>query len=151
MVGGGRALGVAALAAACLALGVPAAVADRGEDAEVGHDVSFPQCGDRLPDDPAFAVVGVNGGLATRPNPCLAEQLAWAAEETTGAVAAQPRLQLYVNTANPGQVRDQVTTWPARGRTPYGRCEGTNSRACSWRYGWERVAVTVTEFFVPAA
>jgi hypothetical protein len=151
MVGGGRALGVAALAAACLALGVPAAAADRGEDAEVGHDVSFPQCGDRLPDDPAFAVVGVNGGLATRPNPCLAEQLAWAAEETTGAVAAQPRLQLYVNTANPGQVRDQVTTWPARGRTPYGRCEGTNSRACSWRYGWERVAVTVTEFFVPAA
>jgi hypothetical protein len=151
MAGGGRALGVAALAAACLALGVPVAAADPGENAEVGHDVSFPQCGDPLPDDPAFAVVGVNGGLATRPNPCLAEQLAWAAEETTGAVAAQPRLQLYVNTANPGQVRHQVTTWPARGRTPYGRCQGNNSRACSWQYGWERAAVTVTEFFVPAA
>src|ERR687885_1523697 len=151
MVGGGRALGAAALAAASLTLGAPAVAADPGEDAEVGHDVSFPQCDDPLPDDPAFAVVGVDGGLATRPNPCLAEQLAWAAEETTGAVAAQPRLQLYVNTANPGQVRHQVTTWPGHGRTPYGRCQGTNSRACSWQYGWQRAAVTVTEFFAPAA
>ena len=151
MVGGGRALGAAVLAAASLALGVPAAAAHPGDDAEVGYDVSYPQCDDALPDDPAFAVVGVNGGLATRPNPCLAEQLAWAAERTTGAVATQPRLQLYVNTANPGQVRDRVTTWPSRGRTPYGRCEGDNSRACSWRYGWERAAVTVREFFVPAA
>jgi hypothetical protein len=145
------ALGAAALAAATLALGVPAAAADPGDSREVGYDVSHPQCGADLPDGPAFAVVGVNGGLATRPNPCLAEQLAWAAAEATGAVAAQPRLQLYVNTANPGQVRDRVTTWPARGRTPYGRCDGDNSRACSWRYGWERAAVTVEEFFVPAA
>lgn len=151
MSGGWRALGVAAVAAASLTLGVPAAAADPGDDAEVGFDVSYPQCGNRLPDDPAFAIVGVNGGLATRPNPCLAEQLAWAAEATTGAVEAQPRLQLYVNTANPGQVRDQVSTWPSRGRTPYGRCEGDNSRACSWRYGWERAAATVTEFFLPAA
>jgi hypothetical protein len=151
MTGGGRVLGVAAVAVAALSLGVPAAAADPGDPRAVGYDVSHPQCGVELPDGPAFAVVGVNGGLATRPNPCLAEQLAWAATETTGEVAAQPRLQLHVNTANPGQVRDQVTTWPARGRTPYGRCEGDNSRACSWQYGWERAAVTVEEFFVPAA
>ena len=151
MTGGRRVLGVAAVAVATLALGVPAAAADPGDPRAVGYDVSHPQCGAELPDGPAFAVVGVNGGLATRPNPCLAEQLAWAAAEATGAVAAQPRLQLYVNTANPGQVRDRVTTWPARGRTPYGRCEGDNSRACSWRYGWERATVTVEEFFVPAA
>ena len=145
----GRALGVAALAAVALACGVPSAAA---RDApEVGYDVSHPQCDDALPRDPAFAVVGVNGGLATRPNPCLAGQLAWAAEEATGEVPAQPDLQLYVNTANPGQVRDLVTTWPTRGRTPYGRCDGDNSRACSWRYGWERAAVTVEDFFVPAA
>jgi hypothetical protein len=147
-----RALGVAALAAASLALGTPTATAsDRDDDAEVGHDVSYPQCDDDLPAEPAFAVVGVNGGLATRPNPCLADQLAWAAAEATGAVRAQPELQLYVNTANPGQVRDRVTTWPTRGRTPYGRCDGDNSRACSWRYGWERADVTVEDFFVPAA
>ncbi|WP_448611511.1 hypothetical protein [Geodermatophilus sp. URMC 60] len=151
MAGGGRALGVAAIAAATLALGVPAVAADPGDDGAIGYDVSYPQCGGELPDRPAFVVVGVNGGLATRPNPCLAEQLAWAAAEATGEVEAQPRLQLYVNTANPGQVREQVTTWPARGRTPYGRCEGDNSRACSWQYGWERAAVTVEEFFVPAA
>jgi hypothetical protein len=151
MAGRRRALGAAALAAASLVLGVPAAAAHPGDDAGVGYDVSYPQCGDDLPDEPAFAVVGVNGGLATRPNPCLAEQLAWAAEQATGEVSAQPRLQLYVNTANPGQVRDLVTTWPSHGRTPYGRCDGDNSRACSWRYGWERAAVTVREFFVPAA
>ena len=145
----GRALGVAALAAVALACGVPSAAA---RDApEVGYDVSHPQCGDVLPRDPAFVVVGVNGGLATRPNPCLAEQLAWAAEEATGEVPAQPEVQLYVNTANPGQVRDLVTTWPTGGLTPYGRCDGDNSRACSWQYGWERAAVTVTDFFVPAA
>ena len=145
----GRTLGVAALTAASLAVGMPTAAAD--DDAELGYDVSHPQCGDDLPDAPAFGVVGVNGGLATRPNPCLAEQLAWAAEEATGEAEPQPEVQLYVNTANPGQVRHLVTTWPSRGRTPYGRCEGDNSRACSWRYGWERAAVTVREFFVPAA
>ena len=88
MVGAGRALGAAALAAVSLVLGVPAAAAHPGDDPEVGYDVSHPQCGEDLPDAPAFAVVGVNGGLATRPNPCLAEQLAWAAQEATGAVAA---------------------------------------------------------------
>src|SRR3712207_9481620 len=97
MAGGGRALGVAALAAACLALGVPVAATDPGANAEVGHDVSFPQCGDPLPDDPAFAVVGVNGGLATRPNPCLAEQLARAPAETTRALAAHPRRHPYLD------------------------------------------------------
>ena len=145
-----------ALAVVAGLLAVPgtavAAPADSDEaPSRVGYDVSHPQCGADLPDGPAFVVVGVNGGLATRPNPCLTEQLAWAAAEATGAVAAQPRLQLYVNTANPGQVRDRVTTWPARGRTPYGRCDGDNSRACSWQYGWERAAVTVADFFVPAA
>ena len=144
----GRALGVAAVVGASLAVGMPTAAAD---DGEVGYDVSHPQCGDDLPDAPAFGVVGVNGGLATRPNPCLAEQLAWAAEEATGEAEPQPEVQLYVNTANPGQVRHLVTTWPSRGRTPYGRCEGDNSRACSWRYGWERAAVAVRKFFVPAA
>jgi hypothetical protein len=152
MSGGGRALGVVAITAASLALGMPTATAaEQDGGVAVGYDVSYPQCDEDLPDEPAFAVVGVNGGLATRPNPCLADQLAWAAEEATGEAHAQPEVQLYVNTANPGQVRDQVTTWPARGHTPYGRCAGDNSRACSWQYGWERAAVTVEEFFVPAA
>src|SRR4051794_38207077 len=78
----------------------------------VGYDVSHPQCGTALPSARAFGVVGVNGGLSTRANPCLATQLAWA-WKSNGSVAAQPRAQVYLNTANPGEVRDQVSTWPA--------------------------------------
>jgi hypothetical protein len=116
----------------------------------VGYDVSHPQCDASLPRDRAFAVVGVNGGLATRANPCLGDQLAWA-WESSGAVPAQPRAQLYLNTANPGQVLAQVTTWPVRGATPYGSCDGTNSSACSWQYGRERAQNSVVSFFTPAA
>jgi hypothetical protein len=116
----------------------------------VGYDVSYPQCESTLPADRAFAVVGVNGGLSTRTNPCLAEQLSWA-WASSGSVAAQPKAQLYLNTANPGQVRDQVTTWPRRGATPYGACDGSNSLACSWRYGRERALNSVVSFLTPAA
>src|SRR4051794_38996892 len=59
--------------------------------------------------------------------------------------------QLYLNTANPGLVLGQVTTWPERGSTPYGPCDGTNSTACSWQYGWERARNSVLSFFTPAA
>ena len=120
-------------------LGLPAtAYADESPRySPVGYDVSHPQCGQSLPSDPAFAVIGVNGGLATTANDCLAEQWAWASR-STGAVAGQPRVQLYVNTANPGQVRDLVTTWPTSGVNRYGRCDGSNSAACSYEYGVDR-------------
>jgi hypothetical protein len=116
----------------------------------VGYDVSYPQCGTSLPRDRAFAVVGVNGGLSTRGNPCLAAQLTWA-WGSSGAVLAQPRAQLYLNTANPGELRTQVTTWPKAGSTPYGACDGGNSTACSWQYGWERAQNSIDSFFTPAA
>lgn len=145
-----RAAVVSALAAFGGALAFPAPAAAQERDDRVGYDVSHPQCDTSLPDDQAFAVVGVNGGVATRPNPCLAEQLEWAAG-SSGAVRAQPEVQLYVNTANPGQVRDQVTTWPDSGDTPYGECDGENSMACSWAYGRTRAMVDVYAFFRPAA
>jgi len=116
----------------------------------VGYDVSYPQCGTSLPRDRAFAVVGVNGGLSTRGNPCLAAQLTWA-WGASGAVLAQPRAQLYLNTANPGELRTQVTTWPTAGSTPYGACDGGNSAACSWQYGRERAQNSIDSFFTPAA
>ena len=133
-----------------LAVPTPAAAETAAAEADVGYDVSHPQCGTSLPEDHAFGIVGVNGGLATRENRCLVEQLEWAAG-ASGAVSAQPELQLYVNTANPGQVRDQVTTWPSSGDSPYGECDGTNSLACSWVYGKTRALVTVHAFFRPAA
>lgn len=142
-----RLLAVTALAAVGVTLAAGTASA---APADGGYDISYPQCPTTPPSGQAWGVVGVNGGLATTANPCLVSQLRWAAG-STGAVAAQPKVQLYLNTANPGQVRNQVTTWPHAGATPYGTCTGGNTTACSWEYGWERAQHSVTAIFEPAA
>jgi hypothetical protein len=146
-------------------------------DTRTGIDISWPQCGEALPTGMAYAIVGVNGGTAASTNGCLAEQLAWASVNTTGVNPSQPRVQLYVNTANPGEVLEQyqVTSWPTdnidgRGRSslehpdpalrnPYGACivtpenygGYTNDLACSWQYGWNRSVEAVDLRFAPAA
>jgi hypothetical protein len=108
----------------------------------IGYDVSYPQCGRTLPTNHAFAVVGVNGGNAATFNECLATQLSWA-NQASGLVEKQPKVQLYVNTANPAQ--DPLYTWSSwptssTENNPYKECSGerTNSLACSWQYGWNR-------------
>lgn len=125
---------------------------------KVGYDVSYPQCGRSLPTDYYFAIVGVNGGNAASANPCLADQLAWANKAKVGS--NQPRVQLYVNTANPGEVISQISTWPttpydSNGNlpsNPYGNtCSGGNDRACSWLYGWNRSIYTENLFKSAAA
>ncbi len=73
---------------------------------KIGNDISWPQCGRTLPKGQAFGIVGVNGGKATTTNPCLADQLKWAAG-STGLNPNQPSTQLYVNTANPGEVLEE--------------------------------------------
>jgi hypothetical protein len=145
-------MAVLGLTVAGLVLAGPgtADAAPTGASSSVGYDVSHPQCGQSLPTGPAFAVVGVNGGTAVKANPCLSTQLRWAAG-STGAVAAQPPVQLYLNTANPGQVLDLVTTWPASGTNRYGSCDGSNSAACSYEYGVERATYSVRSIFAPAA
>jgi hypothetical protein len=156
-----RLLAVTALAAVGIALGLPAGTASAdparaaapsaaAAPAAGGYDISHPQCGTTLPTGQAWGVVGVNGGLATTGNPCLISQLSWAAQ-FSGAVPGQPPVQVYLNTANPGEVRSQVTTWPTTGATPYGACAGGNTTACSWEYGYERAQYSVTSFFVPSA
>lgn len=115
----------------------PVFAAPTKNQSPIGNDISYPQCGKTLPGGQAFGIVGVNGGKATVPNPCLTSQLKWASM-SSGIVAAQSGVQLYVNTANPGEVIDQIMTWPKSGNTPYGACDGTNSLACSWQYGRER-------------
>jgi hypothetical protein len=131
----------------------------------VGHDISYPQCtasgwngeayvasgATSVPMGSRFGIVGVNGGTAAKANPCLPAQLAWAT--TLPGLPNQPRLQLYVNTANPGAVLEEyaITTWPlvTESDNPYNavdgvgeRCTvagvGVNNAACSWQYGWER-------------
>jgi hypothetical protein len=143
-----RALVITGLALIAGVLAMPAAA--QAAIVDGGYDVSYPQCGTTLPSGQAFGVVGVNGGLATTANKCLSTQLSWA-WHSSGAVAGQPQAQLYLNTANPGEIRNQVTTWPHSGNTPYGTCTGSNSNACSWQYGWERAQNSVTNIFAPAA
>lgn len=114
----------------------------------VGYDISYPQCGKSLPTDHYFGIVGVNGGNAATANSCLADQLVWANKAKTGS--NQSKYQVYVNTANPGEVMNQITTWPTTSSdtngnvpvNPYGACNGANDRACSWLYGWNRSIYT---------
>lgn len=125
---------------------------------KVGYDVSYPQCGRRLPTDHYFGIVGVNGGTAAVPNDCLADQLVWANKARSGS--NQSKFQVYVNTANPGQIISQVSTWPTTPydtngnlpQNPYGNdCDGSNSVACSWLYGWNRSIYTENVFKAAAA
>ena len=127
----------------------------------IGNDVSYPECGTALPIAPAFAIVGVNGGLANELNPCLGpstsypsyqqSELYWAVASSVGGTM-QPKAQLYVNTADPGNVYDgtAIADWPTSSSSadPYGTCQtttvmtssgpqvvGENSPACAWQYG----------------
>lgn len=120
----------------------------------VGNDVSYPQCGKTLPTKPSFGVVGVNNGLANGTNTCLVKQLAWAAGATGQTI--QPKVQLYLNTANPGGLN--TPSWPIDNSdpsgnitdNPYGNCDGSNSLACSYQYGWDR-AVEDAQQRLPSA
>lgn len=123
----------------------------------LGNDISYPQCERGLPSGQAFGVVGVNGGLATTTNPCLADQLIWA-RGSTGSINSQDKTQLYLNTANPGGLN--TPSWPHNNidpvsnsvtSSPYGDCDGSLSDACAWQYGWNRASEAVSKRFIPAA
>ncbi|HKS01424.1 MAG TPA: hypothetical protein VJS86_07080 [Arthrobacter sp.] len=121
----------------------PGDEAPPGDDAGLGNDVSWPQCNGDLPDDPAFAIVGVNNGLANTTNPCLHQQLDWAEDaDDGGGGTGQPRLALYVNTANPGL---RGSWWPRNNEyggkvvaNPYGECQGKEDAACAYMYGYAK-------------
>jgi hypothetical protein len=117
--------------------------------AQLGIDISWPQCGKRVPTTQAFGIVGVNGGLANTTNPCLKDQLIWASKSLGGTV--QEPLQLYVNTANPGGLNTE--SWPKAStpENPHGACDGSDSIACAWQYGWNRAVEDVRDRFQPAA
>ena len=127
--------------AATLLLVAQALPAEAATPAGVGNDVSWPQCGKTLPKGQAFGIVGVNNGLANTTNPCLATELSWAGASAGGT--GQPRVALYVNTANPGTAG---SWWPSSntyaGTTvsnPYGQCTaGAVGAACSYMYGWAK-------------
>ncbi|QQS19884.1 hypothetical protein IPL85_00240 [Candidatus Saccharibacteria bacterium] len=123
----------------------------------LGIDISYPQCKKTVPSSQAFGIVGVNGGTAAKPNPCLAKQLTWASKST--GYGSQDKIQLYVNTASPGSYISSIDTWPTSNAdpsnftpfNPYGSCLGTDTTACAWQYGWNRAYAAVNEYFTPAA
>ncbi len=122
----------------------------------LGNDISYPQCGREYPVGQMFGIVGVNGGIASTTNPCLSSQLAWAAA-TKDFNINQPKVQLYVNTGNPGGLN--TPTWPQNNidplgnstSNPHGTCDSSNSVACAWQYGWNRAVEDVESRFIPAA
>lgn len=102
----------------------------------LGNDISWPQCGKKLPTGQAFGIVGVTGGLANNTNPCLSTQLAWAASSVGGT--SQDKVQLYVNTANPELAGSWWPTDNGGVSNPYGNCDGTASVACAYIYGYNK-------------
>ena len=138
------------LASLAVALGLvlpgstPASAAPPRLSEPVGIDVSWPQCGKTLPQQPAFAIVGVNNGLANTTNPCLAQATGLGGYGPTPQLTSQPRVALYVNTANPGL---QGSWWPTSNNyggaavaNPDGTCGSGpgDFKACSYMYGYAK-------------
>lgn len=114
--------------------------------------MSYPQCpATSLPSGEAFAIVGVNGGLANDYNSCLGTEFQYATTST--GTTKQAKAQLYLNTGDPG---NGVADWPSPSQpgaigaasTPYGSCgyasgtsgAGADSQACAFAYGYDMVA-----------
>jgi hypothetical protein len=110
-----------------------------GSSPTTGYDVSYPQCSGSYPSNPLFGIVGVNGGLANKTNPCLNGELRWARDAPGQKRPQQLPLSLYINTGNPGA--HHVSDWPSGGAAPlYGACNGLLTNACSYIYGEQRAA-----------
>ncbi len=135
----GKSLVIAPLLAAAMLWPLAESVGARGMDAAdtgaatqtrpIVYDVSYPQCGRELPEAFTYAIVGVNGGRVYAPNPCLAEQLAWAG----------PSVQLYVNTGNPGPRLSSY--WPlGQGSPRVCSADDPDTASCAYDYGWNAAA-----------
>lgn len=96
-----------------------------------GFDISYPQCANAFPKNPAFAIVGVNGGLAYSGNPCLPSEYTWAMNSTS---SSQAHVSFYLNTGNPGPLAS--SHWPAAGTEMPQSCDGSWSQSCAYDYGW---------------
>ena len=117
-----------------------------GAPIPLGNDISWPQCGKTYPGGQYFGIVGVNGGLANNTNGCFASELLWA--QNSKGLAGQDLAALYVNTANPGL---SSTSWPADNSykgvqigNPYGTCDGSDTAACAYIYGYAKATDDAT-------
>jgi hypothetical protein len=108
-----------------------------------GVDISFPQCTPTshvdLPANIPFAVIGVNGGVASNGNPCF--QSEYNSALLLAGPTEQPHVSLYVNTGNPALA---ATWWPTDDTTqsgttvvnPDGSCTHVAGAACAYVYGY---------------
>jgi hypothetical protein len=108
-----------------------------------GIDISHPQCVGNshveLPGHIPFAVIGVNGGVASTSNPCFSSE--YNSAYLLGGVAGQPGASVYVNTGNPSLA---AAWWPTDDHTqsgtaivnPNGACAHLPGAACAYIYGY---------------
>jgi hypothetical protein len=163
-----RLRGITLLLGVLLTLGPSGALAKSSGGAvksPYGNDISYPQCGTSFPVGEQFGLVGVDDGIANKENPCFGpdgggsttSELYWASG--LAGTASQPKVGLYVNTADPGNSYNgqPIADWPKPGATvaglsdPYGQCGtdptnglGANSPACAWVYGADMASLDVT-------
>ena len=83
------------------------------------YDVSWPNCGQTQPADTTSGIIGVNGGLDFRANPCLAKQLSWFSN-----------VSVYLNTGYPG------ATKALKYKNSPQQCSATNQECLAYNYGF---------------
>ncbi|MGH7142381.1 MAG: hypothetical protein ACREF5_02865 [Candidatus Saccharimonadales bacterium] len=82
-------------------------------------DISWPNCKITPVDNSTFGIVGVNGGLDFRPNPCLALESSWFSH-----------LSLYLNTGYPGKsFGEKFKSYP-------NKCNLKNTICLAYNYGY---------------
>lgn len=122
-----------AAAALALAFAIPALPAaargGTGSTSAAAYDVSYPQCGSRLPSGGGLGVVGVTDGLPWSTNPCLGAEYAWAAAKPQPA-------QLYMNTANPETASAYWATRAGSGPRVCANLNDASDTGCAYNYGW---------------
>ncbi len=134
-IGGALALGFSLLGLAVPAVALPPTGA--------GVDVSFPQCAEsshiELSANVPFAIVGVNGGVASNSNRCFLSE--YNSALLLSGTTEQPHAAVYVNTGNPSLA---AAWWPSSDRTqsgtrvfnPNGACAHEAGAACAYVYGY---------------
>jgi hypothetical protein len=108
-----------------------------------GVDISYPQCVKtshaELPANLPFAIIGLNGGVASNSNPCFLSE--YNSALLLAGTTEQPHAAIYVNTGDPALAG---LWWPSSDQTqsgtavdnPDGPCVHLAGAACAYVYGY---------------
>lgn len=89
-----------------------------------GFDISYPQCNKDYPENPAFAVIGINGGRPFTDNPCFRHQYNWALEHY-----AKPAVYMNLSFISPKN-REYASNGPWL-------CDDADDACLSYNYGYQ--------------